>query len=169
MCWCGSQVRTTSSKEPTICFPFLSTMERSSRIMSAKRKDVQGKGKAINRPVDSAVLKRARQIADRYQVVISHEDGEYYGRGLELPGAMDDGTTPDECVTNTREAMVAMVAYMLEEGRTPPAPALEGARTEQVNVRLTAEEKLAMEQAAQRQGYRGLSDYVRAAALAGMK
>ena len=137
--------------------------------MSAKRKDVRAKRRAIDRAVDPAILKRAREIAERYQVVIGHEDNEYFGRGLELPGAMDDGKTPDECVTNTREAMVAMVAYMLEEGRTPPAPASEGARTEQVNVRLTAEEKLAMEQAAQRQGYRGVSDYVRAAALAGMK
>lgn len=102
-------------------------------------------------------------------MVVRCEDGEYYGRGLELPGAMDDGSTPDECVTHTREAMVAMVAYMLEEGRMPPPPASEGARTEQVNVRLTAEEKLAMEQTAQRKGYRGISDYVRAAALAGMK
>ena len=137
--------------------------------MSAKRKNVQGKGKAIDRPFDPTVSKRAREIADRYQVVVRYEDGEYYGRGLELPGAMDDGKTPDECVTNTREAMVAVVAYMLEEGQTPPLPASEGARTEQVNVRLTSEEKLAMEQAAQRQGYRGLSDYVRAAALAGLK
>jgi predicted RNase H-like HicB family nuclease len=137
--------------------------------MSAKRKDVQAKRKAIDRSFDAAILNRARQIAERYQVVISYEDGEYYGRGLELPGAMDDGKTPDECVTNTRKAMVSIVAYMLEEGQTPPLPASEGARTEQVNVRLTAEEKLAMEQAAQRQGYRGLSDYVRAAAIAATK
>jgi predicted RNase H-like HicB family nuclease len=137
--------------------------------MSAKRKDVQAKRDAIDRPFDPAILKRARQIADRYQVVVRYEDGKYYGRGLELPGAMDDGKTPDECVTNTREAMVAVVGYMLEEGQTPPLPASEGARTEQVNVRLTAEERLAMEQAAQRQGFRGLSDYVRAAALAATK
>ena len=137
--------------------------------MSAKQKNVRAKSDAVDRPFEPALLKRARQIVDRYQVVIRHEDGEYYGRGLELPGAVDDGKTPDECVANTRGAMVVMVAYMLEQNQSPPLPATEGARTEQVNVRLTAEERLAMEQAAQRGGYRGLSDYVRAAALAATK
>jgi predicted RNase H-like HicB family nuclease len=137
--------------------------------MSVKQKNAPARRKSVDRPFDPALLKKARQIVDRYQVVIRHEDGEYYGRGLELPGAMDDGKTPDECVANTREAMVVVVGYMLEQGQSPPLPALEGARSEQVNVRLTAEERLAMEQAAQRGGYRGLSDYVRAAALAATK
>jgi uncharacterized protein (DUF1778 family) len=54
---------------------------------------------------------------------------------------------------------------MLEQGQSPPPPASEEMRVEQVNVRLTAEEKLALETAAQSKGYKGLSDFVRAAAL----
>ena len=55
---------------------------------------------------------------------------------------------------------------MLEEGQSPPPPASEGVRTEQVNIRFSAEEKLALETAARQHGFRSVSDYVRAAALA---
>jgi uncharacterized protein (DUF1778 family) len=53
---------------------------------------------------------------------------------------------------------------MLERGQAPPAAA--GRRTEQVNIRLTPEEKLTLEEESERKGFRGLSDFVRAAALA---
>jgi predicted RNase H-like HicB family nuclease len=112
------------------------------------------------------VLDRARRIADAYQVVMWFEDGEYYGRGVELPGTFADGKTPDQCMRNTREAFVATVATMLEDGLAPPPAASEGTRTEQVNVRLTAEEKVTLEAAARRNGFRGVSDFVRSAALA---
>lgn len=44
-------------------------------------------------------------------------------------------------------------------------PATTGRRTEQVNVRLTADEKLLLEASAQRKGYSGLSDFIRAVAI----
>jgi predicted RNase H-like HicB family nuclease len=131
--------------------------------MSAKQK----KRRNIARPFEPALLARARQIAAAYQIVVRPEDGEYYGRGLELPGAMDDGRTPDQCVEKTREAMVAMVAYMLEQGQTPPPPAATGARQVQINIRMSIEEKLLIEARARQKGYSSLSDYVRATALAG--
>ena len=133
--------------------------------MSVKQKK---RGKAyLSRPFDPKILAQAREIANEYQIVLHYEDGEYYGQGLELPGAMDDGKTPDECVANTREAMVVLVAYMLEEGQTPPSPASEQLRTEQVNIRLTIREKFLMEESARAKGFRGISDYVRALALSG--
>jgi predicted RNase H-like HicB family nuclease len=115
------------------------------------------------------VAQRANSLAARYQVVIrfDQEEGEFYGRGLEMPLAMGDGKTPDQCVASTRKAMAVVAATMIERGETPPAPAVEGIRGEQVNIRLTAEEKLLLEESARRQGFRGLSDYVRAAALTG--
>jgi uncharacterized protein (DUF1778 family) len=61
--------------------------------------------------------------------------------------------------------MITAVATMLEDGDTPPPPASDAMRSEQVNVRLTAEERLALETAAQRHGFRGLSDFIRNAAL----
>src|SRR5256885_6565157 len=106
--------------------------------MSAKSRK---SSERIDRPFDKAVLRRAREIADQYQIILQFEDGLYYGRGLELPTAMNHGKTPDECVRATRDILTTAVAYMLESGETPPAPAAENKRTEQINVRLTAEEK----------------------------
>src|SRR5947199_10702151 len=82
----------------------------------------------IDRPFDKAVLRRARAIADRYQIILQFEDGLYYGRGLELPTAMNHGRTPDECVKATRDILTTAVAYLIESGQTPPAPASENRR-----------------------------------------
>jgi predicted RNase H-like HicB family nuclease len=97
--------------------------------------------------------------------LIWFEDGEYYGRGLEVL-AMNDGKTPDECIQNVRDTLVTAVAAMLEKGEVPPAPASEERRSEQVNVRLSVEEKLALGNAASSRGYKGISDFVRTAAIA---
>lgn len=124
---------------------------------------------AVDRPFASDVLRRARAIADKYQVILQREGGEYIGRGLELPNAFEDGKTADECVRKTREMFVTVVATMLEDGEVPPPPASAGKRTEQVNVRLSVEEKLVLEASARRRGYAGLADYIRAVAIAGEK
>lgn len=124
---------------------------------------------AIDRPFDPDVLHRAREIAEKYQVVLQHEGGEFIGRGLELPNAYEDGKTADECVRKTREMFVTVIATMLEDGEVPPPPASAGKRTEQVNVRLSVEEKLVLEASARRRGYAGLADYIRAVAIAGEK
>ena len=118
------------------------------------------------RPFDPAILAKARVIADRYRIVLEREDNWWYGHGLEIPGAGGDGATAEAAVADTREALVVVAAYMLEEGEKPPAPADDGRRTEQVNIRLTSEERWRLESRSQSQGFRGLSDYVRAAALA---
>ena len=119
----------------------------------------------IDAPFSPDVLRRARALADRYQIVVSMEVGEYYGRGLELPLVMDDGATPQACVANTREALVVTVATMLELGQTPPSPASDEKRDQQINIRLSALEKAALEEAARQAGYSGVSEFVRAAAL----
>jgi predicted RNase H-like HicB family nuclease len=123
----------------------------------------------INRPFDAALLRRAREIISGYQIILHFEDGLYYGRGLELPTAMNHGKTPDACVRATRDILTTAVAYMLESGQTPPAPASENKRTEQINIRLTPEEKMTLEEAARSKGFRGISDYVRSASLATVK
>jgi predicted RNase H-like HicB family nuclease len=110
-------------------------------------------------------LRRARQIAQTYRVVIRHEDGEYYGQALELPGAMNDGRTPAECLERTLEIVTTTVAAIIERGEIPPMPASDDRRDEQVNVRLSKLEKLAFESAARSRGFRGLGDFMRAATL----
>jgi len=134
--------------------------------MSAKSRK---SSERIDRPFGKAVLRRARAIADRYQIILQFEDGLYYGRGLELPTAMNHGRTPDECVKATRDILTTAVAYLIESGQTPPAPASDNKRSEQINVRLTPEERLLLEEAARSKGYRGISDFVRSASLANAK
>jgi len=125
---------------------------------------------AIDRPFDARILKQAREIVARYSVIIQPDpELGYLGRGLEFPFAMDDGRTPDECVTNTRKAMVAAVATMLEKGETPPSPSSERMRTEQINIRVTPEEKLLLEESARSKGFRGISDFVRSTSLSSVR
>lgn len=78
---------------------------------------------------------------------------------------MGDGLTVEECVEQTMEATIGVIATMLELGESPPTPARAGKRDQQVNIRLTAEEKLQLEAAARREGFRSLSDFLRASGL----
>jgi len=73
---------------------------------------------------------------------------------------------PSYSPADTREAMIGVVAYMLEKGQRPPAPAREGHRTEQINVRLTSEEKSILETRARAAGFKGIADFVRTIAMA---
>ncbi len=130
--------------------------------MSVKSK----KSKLTARPFKKADLARARQIAECYQIIVNLEDGLWYGHGLEMPHVFADGDTVEACVEDMREALVAAVATMIEAGQTPPRPANCGARTEQVNVRISSEEKILLESRARQKGFRGVSDFLRATALA---
>lgn len=135
--------------------------------MSGKSKNFKdSQGRDASRPFDPAILEEAGRIAARYQIVLEQEDDWWYGHGLELPTTYGDGATAEAAVASTREGLIATTAWMLERGERPPLPAGEGRRTEQVNIRLTAEERLRLENRSKAEGFRGLSDYVRAAVLA---
>jgi uncharacterized protein (DUF1778 family) len=54
---------------------------------------------------------------------------------------------------------------MLEMGRTPPTPSYKRRRNSQINVRVSAEEKIILDEAAQQRGFQGISDFLRAVAL----
>jgi predicted RNase H-like HicB family nuclease len=128
------------------------------------------KRRRIDRPFAPSILKRAREAVGRYQVVIrfDQDEGEYYGRGLELPNALGDGATPAACLESTKESMVAVVAFMLERGESPPPPASDEARLVQLNVRISPGEKLMFEEAARQRG-QALSEFIRSAALERVK
>ena len=137
----------------------------SARYVGSSKKS-KSRDASVKRPFDPAIERRARQIAQQYRVILE-PDAEvgFVGRGLEMPTVFADGRTPNECLRATGEALSAAVATMLEMGLRPPAPSAKGTRQAQINVRLTAEEKLFLEESARRAGFRGLSDFVRAAAL----
>ena len=120
----------------------------------------------IDRPFSKDVAAKAARIAMQYKIVLERDEGGWIGHGLELPNVYGDGKKVADCVASVREAMTAAVATMLEAGQVPPAPAREGRRSRQVNVRLTPEEKLVLESRARQKGFRGLSDFIRAEVLA---
>jgi hypothetical protein len=64
-------------------------------------------------------------------------------------------------VKAVREALTAAVAYLIESGREPPAPAAEQARTRRINVRLTEAEQRRLKEAAKAAGFTDMSDFVR--------
>ena len=130
--------------------------------MCAKSKE---SNKDLHRPFGKEVWNQAKQLADSYQLVMFHEEDYWHGHGMELPLVMGGGNTPDECAKDTLEALTAAVATMLERGEVPPIAATEGKRTEQVNVRLSVEEKAVLAAAAQSRGFKGLGDYMRSTAL----
>jgi predicted RNase H-like HicB family nuclease len=131
----------------------------------AKAKSGKASRDRLDRPFATEIWRQAKAIAGEYQIVVECEEAHWYGRGLELPHVFGDGATPEKCIAQTREALAVAAAYLLEQGQQPPTPARMGHRTQQVNVRLTAEEKAILEGTARRKGFEGLSDFIRAAAL----
>jgi predicted RNase H-like HicB family nuclease len=122
---------------------------------------------ALDRPFDQDVLKQAQQLAQQYRYTVEHDadEGVYVGASVEMPYVMADAPTPGECVAAALAAHAAAVATLLERGETPPAPASDGKRDRQLNIRLSAHEKHTLESAAQREGFRTVSDFVRHAAM----
>jgi predicted RNase H-like HicB family nuclease len=118
----------------------------------------------IDAPFDPAILQHAHEIALTYRYIIRPSASlGFTGRTLEMPLVMADGKTPEECIRKTVFGTETAVATMLERGESPPSSGMK--RNEQINIRLTSEEKVLLEEESRRKGYRGLSDFVRAVAL----
>lgn len=134
-------------------------------VTSARSKELNKRGQPVDRPFDPRILAKAESIANQYKVVLEFEDGCWFGHGLEMPGVVGDGNTIQAAAADAREALITVVAYMLEEGQTPPRPARRGRRSVRVNVRLTPDEKELLETRAEARGFSGLSDYIRTSVL----
>lgn len=128
------------------------------------------KGEPRESSFDATVLERARALANQYRIQLRQlkkkGGANYVAHALEVPTARAAAYTPDDAVAEVRRQAVLIVAEMMDEGRKPPFPAGDARRSEQVNVRLTMEEKMMLEDCARQEGFRGLSDYVRAAVVA---
>lgn len=123
----------------------------------------------LNKPLDRKVLERAEKLSWNYKIVIERDAASksYFGNCVELPGAMGDGKSPDDCVESVRQAIISQIAFCIESKRAFPPPESAERRTEMVNVRLTPSEKRKLEQRAKAEGMAGISDYLRSAALVG--
>lgn len=120
----------------------------------------------LDRPFDIATIRKAEKIANSYRLVFEPDpDLGFLGRSVEMPYVMADGKSIQNCAEQTIEALTSAIATLLEAGERPPSAAAAGKRDRQVNVRVTADEKMRLEELAQREGFRSTSDFMRAAAL----
>src|SRR6476661_92545 len=55
-------------------------------------------GRAAHGSFATEILKRAKGIVADYQIILTNEEDEWYGRGLELPHVFGDGATPASCI-----------------------------------------------------------------------
>lgn len=134
---------------------------------SSKNSSKSGtKSKALNKPFKESIVRKARQIVADYRIILERNERlGFIGSSVELPTVFADAKTPEKCYRTVEEALMVAVATMIECGQRPPQPASAGRRTEQVNVRLTAEEKLLFANAAMNLGFKGISDFIRNTAL----
>jgi predicted RNase H-like HicB family nuclease len=123
--------------------------------------------KRLSRPFDRATWARATELAAQYKVVIETNDAGtgYVGYTIEMPFTFGEGSTSAACFRDTLQAAALGIATLLESNQRPPSPTREGKREQQLNVRLSSDEKLRLEAAAERDGFRSVSDFVRSAAL----
>lgn len=137
-------------------------MSRDSRNGSKRKSKPQGIGKSFER----SVLLQAKKIVADYCIILERNKKlGFIGSSVELPTVLADAKTPDKCYRTTQEALMVAVAAMIGCGQRPPQPASAKKRTEQVNVRLTSEEKMLLTNAASSLGFKGISDFIRNSAL----
>jgi hypothetical protein len=141
-----------------------------SKTRSAKtRPDSRDFGVVVDTQRDPELIRQAHSITDEYRIILDEvSPGRFVGTASEMPRITGEGGTPDECVAETRRLLAGAAAIMLKAGQNPPRSAKARSRGEQLNVRLTAQEKLLLEDAAQSLGFRSVSDLVRTRALQGL-
>lgn len=139
------------------------SMSKSSSNFSKKNKVGE---ESLAKPFDKSTFDKAKKIANSYSIVLDPSPRlGFIGSSIELPTVFEDGKTMEQCCKRIRDALTVTVATMLECGQNPPSPASEKKRDTQVNIRLTAEEKLRLARTATNLGFDGVSDFVRYAAL----
>lgn len=113
-----------------------------------------------NKAFDGRILSKARRAVDEYRFAFWREDGRYVGQCVEMD-TLGTGDTVERCIAEARALAVTGVAFLLESGKRSPLPARNQPRNVQVNIRLSPDEKRAIEEAASKVGFRGISDYLR--------
>ena len=79
----------------------------------------------LNKEFDINIVKKAKNIVEKYNIIITQEDGEYYGNSVEMPTVFGDGKTLDECREYTKEALVVVVSYLIEQEQKVPISSIK--------------------------------------------
>jgi predicted RNase H-like HicB family nuclease len=120
----------------------------------------------LDRSFSPSFLRKAKKLVANYRITLERSENlGFIGSAVELPTVFADAKTPEKCYKATQDALMVAVATMIECGQVPPQPVSARKRTEQVNVRLTAEEKILLNNAAASFGFKGISDFIRNMAL----
>lgn len=120
---------------------------------------------SLDQPFSATVWRRATEVAGKYGMLVGASDNRFFAKCVEMPGIVVFGKTAEDAIEALHEPLTIAIASLLEADRKVPAPMVEGKRESQVNVKLTAEERVVVEAAAKREGFTGLSDFFRHAAL----
>lgn len=122
--------------------------------------------KTLRSALDKSILSKAEKIVAEYRLIIQRDKRlGFIGNSIELPHVYADAKTAGACIKRTRKALKIAVATLLEAGLKPPFSDFDIKRTEQVNIRLTAQEKEILSNAASNLGFEGISAFARHAAL----
>ena len=139
--------------------------KKKSRSSSARKKTTRRESPPIDRPFDPKVLKEAESIARSYRFTVEQCDDGYVGSTVEMSSVIGLGDTPMTAIQETIELLISAIATMIELDQPVPASASSHKRDQQVNIRLSSDEKLRLEEAARREGFRSVSDFIRSAAI----
>ena len=125
----------------------------------------------LARPFPPGVEAEARRIVSRYRMFVRWvaEEGCYFAGCEEYGYLCGDGETRADAIEMASDGMVGVVGYELENGETPAVPLADepqAGRAVHVDVELSTAEQSDFEQLARREGFRGVGDYLRHAALA---
>ncbi|MDX2148216.1 MAG: DUF1778 domain-containing protein [Planctomycetota bacterium] len=110
---------------------------------------------------------RAKELVSQYNFEFKLRGDTFIGFTRELPGVTGLGKSFEQCRDATMEAQVATVAALLRKGLAVPEAGEN--KSEQLNLRLTREDKDVLQLAAGKGGYRSVSEFVRKAALEAAK
>jgi predicted RNase H-like HicB family nuclease len=68
------------------------------------------------------VVARAVDLAAQYRVDVREDSNGFVGTVVAMPTVFGCGASRDAAVNQTRELLKWAIAYLLDTGRTPPAP-----------------------------------------------
>ena len=111
---------------------------------------------------DAALFRRARRHAAQFGRVTLFDvvSEEWVSTCIEIPNAIGAGDSAKEAEKELTENLAVHFAYLDEIGRAWPEPT-SSPRSEQLNIRLTVQEKAEFEAAAKRLGLSSVADLIR--------
>lgn len=125
----------------------------------SKKSQKSEQRRGLSRPFTAEIMAAAHKVACNYHVIIEQAVGEspalYIGCAREMPLVVADGPTVARCLKNTREALSAATAALLERGDRVPPPMEPHASAVEVGLRLTGPQMRVLASAARRNARRG--------------